>query len=211
MPGEPVLRSVEPIASVSRFENGLNLNVSWNCIEIAQFNANSLLGYINLTRAHLDSHFHHIISISETWLHSGISDDMVRLGDFILIRNDREGRRSGGVACYVDRSFRVKLLALSPSVFSNSPEFLILELSCPEAQSLLFISMYRRPKAILFNDFYFRAILLPIRTLSSVGNLIVICQALASRLPLSVYRSPPSPLTSLSLIQRTTRLQLTRG
>ena len=79
---------------------------------------------------------------------------MVCLGDFILIRNDREGRRGGGVACYVHRSFRVKLLASSPSVFSNSPEFLILELSCPGAQSLLFISMYRRPKAILFDNFF---------------------------------------------------------
>ena len=154
MAGEPVLSSVGPIASVSRFENGFNLNVPSNCIEIAQFNANSLLDHIDLIRAHLDSHFYHIISISETWLHSGISDDMVRLGDFILIRNDREGRRGGGVACYVHRSLRVILLASSPSVFSNSPEFLILELSCPGAQSLLFISMYRRPKVILFNDFF---------------------------------------------------------
>ena len=148
------MRSVEPIASVSRFENGLNLNVSSNCIEIVQFNANSLLGHIDLIRTHLDSHFYHIISISETWLHSGISDDMVRLGDFLLIRNDRERRRGGGVACYVHRSFSVKLLASSPSVFSNSPEFLILELSCPGAESLLFISMYRRPETILFNDFF---------------------------------------------------------
>ena len=152
MPGEPGLRSDEPIASVSRFKYGLNLNVSSNCIEIAQFNVNSLLGHIDLIRAHLDTHFYHIISKSETWVHSGISDDMVRLGDFTFIRNDREGRRGGGVAYYVHRSFRVKFLASSPSVFSNSPEFLILELSCPGAQSLLFISIYRRPKAVLFND-----------------------------------------------------------
>ena len=46
------------------------------------------------------------------------------------------------------------MLASSSSVFSNSPEFSILELSFPGAQSLLFISMYRRPKAILFNDFF---------------------------------------------------------
>ena len=97
MPSEPVLRSVEQIVSVSRFVNGLNSNVSLTCIEIAQFNANSLLGYIDLIMAHLDSHFYHIISISETWLHTGISDDMVRLGDYILIRNDREGRR--GLLC----------------------------------------------------------------------------------------------------------------
>ena len=193
MPGEPVLRSVEPIASVSRFENCHNLNVSSNCIVIAQFNANSLLGHIDLIRAHLDSHFYHIISISETWLHSGISDDMVRLGDFTLIRNDREGRRGGGVACYIHRSFKVKLLASSPSVFSNSPEFLILELSCPGSQSLLFISMYRRPKAILFNDFFNVFSRYSFAYKKIIITLIVICWALASRLPLSVNRSPPTP------------------
>ena len=41
LPSEPVLRSVEPIVSVSRFVNGLNWNVSLNCLEIAQLNANS--------------------------------------------------------------------------------------------------------------------------------------------------------------------------
>ena len=187
------MRSVEPIASVSRFENVFNLNVSSNCIEIAQFIANSLLGHIDLIRAHLDSDFYHIISISETCLHSRISDDMVRLEDFILIRNDREGRRGGGVVCYFHRSFRVKLLASSPSVFSNSSEFFILELSCPGAQSLLFISMYRRPKAILFNDFFNVFSRYSFAYKKIIITLIVICWALASRLPLSVNRSPPTP------------------
>ena len=38
--------------------------------------------------------------------------------------------------------------------FSNSPEYMILEIGCPGTDSLLFTTMYRRPKAILFNEFF---------------------------------------------------------
>ena len=123
-------------------------------IKIAQFNANSLPRHLDLVKAHLHSKFHHIISISETWLHDGIPDNMIRLGDSLLVRNDREDKRGGGVACYVHKSLRVKLLAASPRVFSNSPEYMILETGCPGADSLLFTTMYRRPKAILFDEFF---------------------------------------------------------
>ena len=79
---------------------------------------------------------------------------MIRLGDYLLVRNDRKGKRGGGPACYVHKSLRVRLLAASPSVFSNSPEYMILEIGCPGADSLLFTTMYRRPKTILFNEFF---------------------------------------------------------
>ena len=46
------------------------------------------------------------------------------------------------------------MLTASPSVFSNSPEYMILEIGCPETDSLLFTTIYRRPKAILFNEFF---------------------------------------------------------
>ena len=121
---------------------------------IAHFNANSLLGHLDLVKVHLHSNFYHIISISETWLHDGIPDDMIWLGDYLLVRNNREGKRGEGVVCYVYRSVRVRLLAASPSVFSNSPEYMIIEIGCPGADSLLFTTMYRRPQAILLNEFF---------------------------------------------------------
>ena len=149
-----VSRTVQPLVPVLRFQDYVNSRQSLDRIVIAQFNVNSLLGHLDLVQAHLHSNFYHIISISETWLHDGIPDDMIRLGDYLLVRNDREGKRGGGVACYVRRSLRVRLLAVSPSVFSNSPEYMILEIGCPGADSLLFTTMYRRPKAILFNEFF---------------------------------------------------------
>ena len=92
--------------------------------------------------------------MSETWLHSEISDDLVRLDDYLLIRNDRERKRGGGVACYVHRSLQVKVLAASPGPFSNAPEYTILELKCPNAETMLFTTMYRRPKGLLFDEFF---------------------------------------------------------
>ena len=66
VPCKPVLRSVESIGTVSRFVNDLSSNIPLNVIEIAHFNANSLLGHIDLIKAHLDSHFYDIIAVSET-------------------------------------------------------------------------------------------------------------------------------------------------
>ena len=123
-------------------------------LRIAQFNANSLLGQIDIVRTYFESNFFHIISVCETWLHSLISDDLVMLNDFFIIRNDREGKLGGGVAVYIHKSLKVKWLAPSPALFTNSPEFLMLEIRSPSNDALLFVSLYRRPKGTLFDDFF---------------------------------------------------------
>ena len=74
-------------------------------LKIAQFNANSLRGYLAFIRATLLDRSFHIIFISETWLHSFISDDSINFNNYFLIRNDREGREGEGVACYIHNSF----------------------------------------------------------------------------------------------------------
>ena len=88
-PTGSVLRTVQPPVPVLRFQDYVNSGKSLNRIMIAQFNTNSLLGHLDLVKVHLHSNFYHIISISETWLHDGIPDDMIRLDDYLLVRNDR--------------------------------------------------------------------------------------------------------------------------
>ena len=63
-------------------------------------------------------------------------------------------RGKRGVACYIHKSLKVRLLTASPSVFPNSPEYMLLEIGCPGTDSLLCTTMYRRPKAIFFNEFF---------------------------------------------------------
>ena len=96
-------------------------------------------------KAQLSTYFYHIISVS---------DDLIRLEYYLSIRNDQGGKRRGGVACYVHRSLQVRVLAASSSLFSNAPEFNILELKCPNAETMLFTTMCRRPEGLLLNEFF---------------------------------------------------------
>ncbi|XP_071637527.1 uncharacterized protein [Temnothorax longispinosus] len=103
---------------------------------------------------HFATNFFHVISVSETWLHSEVSDALVALDGYFLIRHDREGRRGGGVACFIHDSLKAKIVAVSPRVDFNSPEYLIVEIRLPSDESVLFASVYRRPKGILPHEFF---------------------------------------------------------
>ena len=103
---------------------------------------------------HLLTHFYHVISIFETRLHAQVSVDLIGLDGHFLVRNDRGGKRGGGVACYIHKSLQVRILATSPGLFSNAPAYLILELKCANSETVLLNSIYRRPKGLLFNGFF---------------------------------------------------------
>lgn len=122
-------------------------------LNVASFNANSLLGHFPFFSAHVASTSYHIIAVTETWFHDRIPDDLVALPAFFLIRNDRVGKRGGEVACYIHNSLRFKLLAISAPEFSNALEYLIGEIRNSQNRAVLFAAVYKRPKGILFNDF----------------------------------------------------------
>ena len=87
-------------------------------LKVAQLNANSLRSHRDFIKATLLDRSLHFISISETWLHSFVSDDLIRLENYFFIRNDREGKEGGGVACYIHYSLKARVLASSPNNFS---------------------------------------------------------------------------------------------
>lgn len=64
-----------------------------------------------------------------------------------------------GVACFIHNTLRTRFLECSPSAFSNSPEYIILDISSlantnhTVTHSLLLAIIYRRPKAKFFCDF----------------------------------------------------------
>ena len=121
-------------------------------LRIAQFNANSLRGHIDFIRLHFSTNSYHVISVSETWLHAGVSDDLVALDGYFLVRHDRVGRVGGGVACYVHNSLKVKLIATSVGIEFNAPEYIMIEIRLPSDEAVLFVSVYRRPKGTLLNE-----------------------------------------------------------
>ena len=64
----------------------------------------------------------------------------MKLKDYFLVRNDR-------------MSLKASVITASQGVFSNSPEYLMIEIRYPNSDSLLFTSMNRRPKGLLFHEF----------------------------------------------------------
>ena len=120
-------------------------------------------GHIDFIRLHFNTIPYHVISVSETWLHAGVSDDLVALDGYFLIRNDRVGNIGGGVACYLHKSLRATIVAASSGGQLNDPEYLIIDIRLPLNEPILFASIYRRPKGNLLQDF--------VRSLTSVSHL----------------------------------------
>lgn len=96
---------------------------------------------------------YHIIYISETWLKPTITDELVKLENYYLIRNDRRLAKGGGVACYIHTSLKTTILQLSPNTTFNEPEYIIFALNDGSHDGILFTSIYRRPKGLLLNAF----------------------------------------------------------
>lgn len=67
---------------------------------VIDLNIRSLPPKIDLLRAWLTYNNPHIITLSETWLHSEISYDEIKLDNYVLFRKDR-GSRGGGLLTYV--------------------------------------------------------------------------------------------------------------
>lgn len=80
--------------------------ISWNTIEttkglrVIHLNIRSLVSKTDELRAWVTHYKPNIITISETWLHSKITDESVEIDNFVLYRSDRASR-GGGVATYV--------------------------------------------------------------------------------------------------------------
>ncbi|KAI5731016.1 hypothetical protein M8J77_003291 [Diaphorina citri] len=94
-----------------------------------------------------------IICITESWLDSSISNSEVSLQGYNLIRNDRLGKRGGGVAIYLNNAFSYKILSSSPSNYSASPEYLIIEATISSSKIMLAV-VYHPPKTGPLDDFF---------------------------------------------------------
>ena len=85
-----------------------------------------------------------MIAVTETWLNPAFTDKMAQIPGYTLIRNDREGRSSGGVALYIRENLKHKIIEMSHATGeSKLPEYLICEISF--ASSLIMIAVVYRP------------------------------------------------------------------
>lgn len=107
-------------------------------------NPGSFQSHVSETRALINNANVHAISVVETWFNSSMNDRAVNVNipGFTLIRHDRENRIGGGVALYLRKSFKFRILAKSRS--NAHTEFLFIEVSAPH-DNILICVVYNPP------------------------------------------------------------------
>lgn len=132
-------------------------------LTICHLNAQSLNNKMDEFRSIFEKSAVDIICVSETWLKKCTPDNIIRLKDYKVFRNDRYGN-AGGVAIYVKSHFACKLKCKSVSVEAdnnenegaarrNLVEYIFVEISSLRSK-LLVGCVYRPNSRINFDAFY---------------------------------------------------------
>ena len=121
---------------------------------MACLNITSLPKHIDELRIFLHNKYLDILAINETRLHEEISDDVVRIEGYDIVRRDRplNGRNGGGVCFYIRTS--VNYIVRKDLEFANL-ENLSVEIFKPRAKPFVVSTWYRPPNSSseLFGDF----------------------------------------------------------
>lgn len=70
-----------------------------------------------------------MIAMSETWLKPHVSDILVNLPGFYLLRHDRVGRGGGGIGIFIRVGATARVLAVSAPGDNVSAEYIIVSVS----------------------------------------------------------------------------------
>lgn len=125
-----LIRSV--LNTMCSFYNGLN---------ICHINAGSLRSKYTILRQMFSNSRMDVVMVSESWLNSNVTTNLVAIPGFNLLRNDRKDRMGGGVCMYVKENICSKTIYSS----SLSPiEFLCVEAK-NESEKYLLVTVYSPP------------------------------------------------------------------
>lgn len=113
---------------------------------VCHVNCQSLYPHFDEFRLHFAARAYHIICLSETWLRSEITDSMVTLRGYTLLRRDRVGVVGGGVGVYVRQDVRARVIAESAGC-RGEPEFMLLQVTVLGQAKILLGVVYRPPGA----------------------------------------------------------------
>ncbi|KAI5727884.1 hypothetical protein M8J77_008146 [Diaphorina citri] len=126
------------------------------CLSCIHLNAQSLSAHMHEIRTLIDNADLHAILISESWLKPSISDSLVNISGYTLVRHDRLVRRGGGVAMYIRNDLTHKVLVRSTAASSQDDkiiEFMAVELVVRSIKILLTV-VYKPPKANQLDELY---------------------------------------------------------
>lgn len=140
-------------------------------MKIMYTNIQSVTSKLDLFITRIDSINPQIIIISETWLKPTIPDTLVKIPGYELFRDDRIGKRSGGVAIYAKANssfFNVKLNA-KYNIKHDASECLWMDIQIGN-QKFLLCGLYRGLNSTLDQDIA----LLDLISLASESNSVII-------------------------------------
>src|SRR5215469_525997 len=127
-------------------------NASLDFLSVCHVNAQSLFAHLDEFRSFFEDSGYHIICVSETWLKPSISDNMVALRGYHIIRQDRTCRGGGGVALYLCNQLKGKIVQHSESLYCGKPEYLMVEVLTNACSKLLIATVYRPPHCGYLSD-----------------------------------------------------------
>lgn len=119
-------------------------------LNIGHFNAQSILPHrrtdkFDDIRNILSGKILDVIGVSETWLKSYHTNAMISIPDYKVYRNDRAGRRGGGVACYISSKLRSKVVDYSP--IDSIIEYIFIEITLRPTKIL--VGVIYRPDGVI--------------------------------------------------------------
>ena len=90
-----------------------------------------------------------MLTQSETWLNSSITDLELEIPGYDLYRVDRNTKPGGGVGVYVRQTYKVKVVEEISNISDNGLHQLSINLQVRNLKSIVICTMYRPPDTLL--------------------------------------------------------------
>ena len=121
--------------------------LSDNTIEVALFNAWSIANKIKFLDNYLTAadHIFDLIFITETWLSPAICDSMICPNHYLILRNDRQNSRGGGVLILYKSHLHVSLVSLSSQQSLHGFESITVDVHDSNGKRIRFSCYYVSP------------------------------------------------------------------
>lgn len=113
---------------------------------LAQFNIRSLIPKFNDLKEHILSVGYSILCLTETWISPAVSDDLIKIEGYNLVRRDRRIGRGGGVGMYIKENIHYSVI-----ISDNDSEQLWVKFKVNKQQFAVGVTY--RPPDFSYNDF----------------------------------------------------------
>ena len=111
-------------------------------LKSAHINIRSILGKMDTLKISLNENPFDVLTISETWLTSNISDDEISIPGYSLTRNNRIEKHGGGMLAFVKNTIPYKTRV---DLLNKNIESTVIVITRPKSKSLFILTIYRAP------------------------------------------------------------------